>query len=410
MTSAAAALQRDITFLRTERLLFLMHYRRLVFSLLLFCSALYFPLLLVARTLEHFRNLNPRDIDAMLNFLCMGLPLGIALPVGTAAFSRAFKEQNVLFFHALPISRTRQWMVLMASSFAAQITAMLFLWILRPSAPAQVQVQSIELILSMVVITFAAGACFALAFLRPIEVYVGGYLLTFILFLGAIWAMTAPGLIYYTPRLQMRSSANVAVDAFSGNLQWTPPLAVLPLIGILFLALFLIASHQFYVRGEITLMRNRIRYPIIVAVIGVVIDTLLVPVLIYGYEVRQWGERRSVRLSPDGRYIAIHTYRDHAEWIGKMRIVDTLNDHTLAQFDGPGISDFWFVGDRLATVARDMAWYRRLPGLSPRDKLDLLTPEGKRMSAIALDAETVVDTARISPTEAALGLRREDDV
>src|ERR1700730_15315906 len=114
MTSATA-LRRDVAFMRTEWLLFAIHFKRIALPLLATTAIIYLPVLLATLSVYRFRN--PNDANQMLDAMAIML----------------------LFFHTLPLSRTRQWVVLIAASFTAMLSCGLFFGIIRPSAIAFVQ-------------------------------------------------------------------------------------------------------------------------------------------------------------------------------------------------------------------------------------------------------------------------------
>ena len=384
MSSAAGVLRREVPVLRTEWLLYTMHLKRIALPLLATAAILYIPIIVATRAVQHARNVASVDANQVLNIFAVMLLIFFSLPVGTAAFARQFKEQNVLFFHTLPISRTRQWVVLICASLTALIATAIFLAIVHPASLGIFQTGTQFLAFGgILLLFFAAGACFSLAFLRPIEVYVGGFGLTILMLVGALWAALAPEIIY--------SSTGRPESAFAVEAIGRPevPAHILIIAGALYLVLFLGASLRFYQTGELTLTRNRIRNPLIVVAIGIAIDFLIVPALQYAEVSRRPFRVFDTEVSADGRYVAYTVMREGAPWNARIRVFDTATQKDVATFERPGLMWAPFTGNVLTVISREMPFYRRLPFLAVSDRLDTYSADGRLLGSEKLHDERV---------------------
>ena len=206
---------------RAARSLFLLHFKRLVVPLLAVSALLYLAGLLtvwVVRTMWHMD-----DDGTVLSTAVLSVLLAMALPVGTAPFSRAFKEQHILFFHSLPLTRSAAWWAMVGGAFAALAATMIGLLAVRPSAFTSLSPLAVEMYIAAMVLTFAIGAAAGLAFVRPVAVYVAAYVCALLMLIGGILATLGPALmLQYEPY----AVTNLTIDTMAGASNYAPPAAI----------------------------------------------------------------------------------------------------------------------------------------------------------------------------------------
>jgi len=304
--------------------------------------------------------------------LVIGVAGLLAIPTGTAVFSRPFKEQHILLFHALPVSRVRQWALLAASSFLALLTVDAALAMLRPNALGiLVHSGTLPIFIAVTTFGFAAGLCFATIFVRPVLVYVSAHLGAIAIAALLIASIWAPQFAYY-------GFNEMDITDLSRAAPWVA--AIVLTIGFAF------ASAMFYARGEMTIGRVQARNLLIVVAGAAAIALITMP-LMYAIEP---GRRVAVesRISPDGRHIAQRHESPWARWHSDVTIHD-LTSGRSTMFDVPGFrNDQWNDDGELLVWIRDASPLRRLMYLrGPHDRIERWSADGRRLGETVYDGE-----------------------
>lgn len=391
---------------RAARSLFLLHFKRMVVPLLGVSALLFLASLLTIWILKSVWHVEGGGKG--LDVVCLGALLAMALPVGTAPFSRAFKEQHILFFHSLPLTRSAAWWAMVGGAFGALAATTIALAVVRPGAFAVLSPQDMTLYAVAMVITFAIGAAAGLAFVRPVAVYVGAYLFALLILVGGVLGILGPALMLdYTPR----ALTNITIDTMAGVSRYEPPAAIWWIMAALSAAAFLAASHVFYVRGEMTHGRRRLLNPLILVGIVAVLDLLAAPLLVQAFAARSSYQPSGHNLSPDGRHAALVRRGTSVPWLATVEVTDLTTGRRRATLsaDGITIGPLWMARDRIALVRRDLRWWHRPPfSMTQRDRLEIYAPDGRLLSQSVLDDETVRDTDDRANGPQLLGLLHGD--
>lgn len=375
-TTTIAAPRADWTLLR-------MHYLRVVAPLAAVCFGTELTFMAASALAGRFRGMSGNPAQG-LDLIALALALFVALPVGAAVFSRPFKEQHILLFHALPLSRLRQWTVFATASLLALLTVVAGLALLRPGAARMlVDNHTLKPFLVLTVISFATGLCFALIFVRTFAVYLSAYIAAIAVPAFLAFALFAPYLAYRDlPREMQRSLA--VYGAMGTALQPPPSFPLTKLwIGVALLVLGLAAaSAAFYVRGEMTLARVQIGNALSI-VGGVLLLAMVAMVATHAFPPSERGIA-GVGVSPDGRRVAVRLMNFAGPWQSEVRIHDLVSGRT-AKRTSPGLLDFaWTPRGDIVASFREMSPLRRLFYLRPaRDRIERWSAEG-----VKLDAET----------------------
>lgn len=373
-----AAPRADWTLLR-------MHYLRIVVPLAIVSFGTILILTAVVHSLMRMRGFGgdpgPGNGLDQLAIAFAGL---IALPVGAAVFSRPFKEQHVLLFHALPISRLRQWALFATSSFLALLTVYAGIALLRPGAAQMLsRSRALPIFAIIVAITFTAGLCCSLVFLRLFAVYFGAYIAAILVPTLLCISLFAPAIAYEgIPR------AMTAQDFIDGLVELPSELAPAVMFtgaALLVIAL-LAASAWFYMRGEMTLPRVQLQNVLILAG-GAALLVLIAAPLMYAWPPGSRTVAES-RISPDGRRVAVRHQNVRASWQNDLTVHDLAGSGSVT-FDVPGLRDFrWLSGRELILWVRDMSPLRRLLYLRPaRDRIERWSIDGRRIGAQVYDGQ-----------------------
>ena len=389
---------------RAARSLFLLHFKRLVVPLLGVSAVLYLAGLLmvwIAGSLWPGQNLGKE-----LNGAFLGVLLAMALPVGTAPFSRAFKEQHILFFHSLPLTRSTAWLSMVGGAFAALVITAIGFAAVRPAAFTALSPWGAWAFGAAMVISFAIGAAAALAFVRPVEVYIAAYLCALLILVGGLLGILGRAVMLGNSR---SSLPNVTIDTMMGAGRYAPPAAVWWIVALLSAMAFFTASIFFFVRGEMTHGSRRLLNPLALLGIIAALDLVVAPALVWAFTFRTPLEWTDVAISADGRYALVTRRSTSVPWRGRIDVVDLTSDQrTTIDADGATDGAAW-IGNRIGVRRRDLRWWRRPPlSMAARDRLELYSPDGRQVSQIVLDDEIVHDWRPRANGAVVLGITRGD--
>jgi hypothetical protein len=390
---------------RAARSLFLLHFKRLVIPLVSVSALLYLASLLalwIAQSVWHLK-----DAGQGLDIICRGVLLAMALPVGTASFSKAFKEQHILFFHSLPVTRSAAWLSMVGGAFAALAVTAIGFAAVRPGAFTSFAPWGAFVYAAVMVTSFAIGAAAGMAFVRPVAVYVAAYLCTLLTIIGVLLGILGPALMLGQPR---RDLPSLTIDTMVGAGRYTPPAAVWWITALLSAIAFFAASHFFFVRGEMTHGRRRLLNPLVLFGIVAALVLFVAPALIWAFTFRSPLESADAALSPDGRYALMTRRSTSVPWRGRIDVVDLTSGHRT-RIDANGLTDgaAWIGDNRIGLLRRDLSWWRRPPlSMSARDRLQLYSPDGRQLSQVVLDDEVVHDWRPRANGAVVLGIMRGD--
>lgn len=363
--------------------LLLLHLKRTLFPLLVVSYGIFFMFVLGSSLARHGAGrFDAKQIGDLLDSIAGSLMLLVALPVGTAPFSRAFKEQHIVFMHALPISRTRQWLLLVASSAAALLITAAGFFILRPSLGSRLfDSGPLPVIFAAAaVVLFAAGACFGVVVRHPVGVYAGA-VAGLALFTGtAIFTIVAPVVAYIDRGLKSQSGPDLWSAAISSGIHWQAGLAALALL-LLVTALFAVSLFA-YRRGEVALLRVQTRNIALAAALLLTLPMALGA----GYALllhRQPPRVRDEGLSPDGRHLALIEGPENAPWHSRVHLLAVDSGATTGVIARGGALDIgWLAAGRLAVLRRDMPLFPGADLLWPtRDSVEIRSPAGVLLSS-----------------------------
>jgi hypothetical protein len=363
--------------------LLLLHLKRTLFPLLVVSYGIFFMFVLGSSLARlGAGRFDSKQIGDLLEGIAASLMLLVALPVGTAPFSRAFKEQHIVFMHALPISRTRQWLLLVASSAAALLITAAGFFILRPSLGSRLfDSGPLPVIFAAAaVVLFAAGVCFGVIVRHPVGVYAGA-VAGLALFTGtAIFMIVAPVVAYFDRGLKSQSGPDLWSGAIRSGTHWPAGLAALALL-LLVTALFAVSLFA-YRRGEVALLRVQTRNVALAATL-----LLALPICLgAGYAVilhRQPASLRSEMLSPDGRHLALTEGPENAPWHSRVHLLAVDSGSTTGVIARGGTLEIaWLAAGRLAVLRRDMPLFPGADLLWPtRDSVEIRSPRGALLAS-----------------------------
>lgn len=362
------------------RTLFAMHYRRLVVPLVVLAASFYLlavtAIAVSARAGHAMTNDPTTGVDILLLFVLFIF----ALPAGTAPFSRALKEQQILFFHALPLPRAMQWLALTGSSLAALATTVALVGIVRPGVAAiLLQRPTFVLILGML-LTFAAGAAFSLVFVQPLAVYVSAYAMTAAAVVMATYTSIAP-LTSVSSLAELRAGGIVLSRANVSN-------AVATSLALLLTVLLFALSMFFYRRGELVILRTQVRNLAVAAGAIVAFAVFVTPLTVAALTAGGPMTLFDISASPDGRTV-VGVYRSaRAFWRWEQRIVDTATGAVTSRQSGPlSQTARWTPRGELVLVERSVS---RIPFRRRVTRVALLTGDGRVNAAVDFPGEDVL--------------------
>jgi hypothetical protein len=357
--------------------LFTLHLKRTLVPLLIGSLGTYLTLIAVMFMFAR-AGMTAKAFRETLDVPLLMLLLVVAVPVGTGPFSRAFKEQHIVFLHALPISRARQWLALVASSAVSLAALAAVFVVIRPSLVKTAGDLPGALVLAgVVVVLFAAGTCFGIVVRHPVAVYAGSFVVLLLFIAVVVFIDVAPKFAFSGGEA-LGTALTMTVPAASLE-RVTPEIMTteLALLVIAFLALSLFT----YVRGEVTLFRTQLRNVGLLVLAVIVIAFGAAPV-VRAFNVRRADWLTSVMdVSANGRYVMERQYRRGFEWHGRLGVVDVVHRKMIGRLDGEGITDAGWRGNRLIVFRRDLPGFRRLGVLRPpHDALETYSPEFKLLS------------------------------
>jgi hypothetical protein len=367
---------------RADWMILRMHYLRIVRPLAAVCFGTLLALLAMTLLVSNFLGSAMMDDPGYgLDVTALVLSMFVALPTGAAVFSRQFKEQHILTFQALPVSRLRQWTLFAASSLLALLTVYAGFALLRPGLWKVLgSARSTALYGVILAISFAAGLCFALIGVRTVSVYMTAYIASIAAPVLVGLALAAPYIAHDPPT--PHQSLN---DLFASLPDIVDlPAAVPWLAALAIIVIFAAASALFYIRGEMTLLRVQIRNALIVGGAFLLLALITTP-LVYSLA-KGKRELQSWDLSDDGRYMAAWYWRKEAPWKTELRVHDLATGASQTWKPAGVAYVHWNAKNELVTYARDMSWWRRLWYLRPpRDRVQRWSPRGELLGELRLD-------------------------
>jgi hypothetical protein len=354
--------------------LFSLHLKRTLIPLLIGSLGVYFA----AAAGVFFYRVSAKAFRETLDVAAIVLIILVAAPVGTAPFSRAFKEQYIVFLHAMPIARARQWLLLVASSLTALLTLVAAFLVIRPSlARLMVRDTSWIGVAGMAALLFAAGTCFGIIVRHPVAVYAGAFVALLLSFNAAMFVDAAPRIAYNIGapfRLAIVSSMPESAYSFVSPL-------TLSIVALLFLVAFLTISLVAYVRGEVALWRMQLRNVLLVAAVLALIAVAGVLTINAVMIRRAPWEPGTSTFSPSGNYLLHGKHRKDFDWKGRASVTDTTRGMLLSEMPTDGVVYASWVGEKIVLLRHDMPTARRLFTLRPqRDSIEIYTPQGALVS------------------------------
>lgn len=205
---------------------------------------------------ERFYGLRWGKVQDVRAFTDVALLVGLVVSgfiSGERCFPAELKESRILFLSSLPISRTWTWLTIVSARLLAGLTSLsLAAAVRRPHLvlPDSRDAQAwpvIALVVFGYVFLFSVGTLFALLFLRTFVLYVTGFIILGILLSETLFASS------YTARWPALTSL---ADVPAATLK--EPLFLVFFL-ILFLLTALLLSLQFFIRGEVGDLGQRIR-------------------------------------------------------------------------------------------------------------------------------------------------------
>lgn len=370
---------------RAEWMLFTLHFRRLLPPL----AGVYLGLLGLMSILSgatRFHNAPVKQVEAASNVLDIAsivIAVMFALPVGTAVFSRAFKEQQILFFHSLPIGRTRQWLMLVGSSLAAFLVTIAIAFVFRPGAARLMfsgEAADVFATVASGMLLFATGTCFALVFTRPVVVYVAAVSTLALLIPAGALVVIAPFRIYGG----MISFSGFAMDPYRE--MWVNVFVTsVSLLAFTFFA----CSLYFYVRGEFITMRTQLRNFAIALGAGVAVVLVIVPLNSQLAANRETRTVARIALSESGAFGTAVLRAPHSPWLASVRIVDLARGATTAAFPAKGLLVLFPSRDGVLVVRRDMT----LLTTRRSDRVEMYSSAGKLLHTVTFPDQEIVHAA-----------------
>lgn len=369
MHARTATLAADAPRSHAARTIFAMHYRRALLPLALVCYGIFLVIVATIFIAERASGKYAAGLAEVMNAIATALPLLVAAPAGSVTFSRPFKDQHIYFFHSLPISRSRQWLVMTAASLAALLTVSAGFLLLRPALVDAITTADAAAFLFALLAFFAAGACFSLAIRNSVAAILAG-----VVFLAVFVFLTAVMTVLPRAAFEQTWLKNIAVlDVVKS----APFLATTST----FVVLQLLLSFIFYRLGEMALLKTQVRNTAIVVAVAVATIVTVVPAARAVSAARAETNLRGVEASPDGRYLAALYSNRQYPWLRSLHITD-IDRGTVIEKRIDGLAAWWWLNNnRLAVAVRDLPGWRRLGLLIPQsDEVQLLAPDGARLT------------------------------
>jgi hypothetical protein len=345
--------------------------------------------------LEKLYGLRLGKAEDVRSFTDVALVVGLVVSgfiSGERCFPAELKESRILFLSSLPISRSWVWLIIVSARLLAAVASLaLAVALRRPSVlldsgdVLRLGIVLVALAFFAYILFFSAGTLFALLFRRTLISYVLGFLV-----LGILLGETLVSCFYST------------VPPYPGQLAQIPepadslyPTQIVAFLSLL-LALSLLLSWRFFVRGEIGNPKRRIRNQVLFGItatvyLGVVFCvtssarltsvgstwSVVSPAWFY----RDQGIPYSV--SPDGRYLAVFETSDHRPFMVRVSIVDTHTGRVTGQMVSGGVGwGYWsHDGDVLNLLVLNNSpldrWGYLVPGTADWVRL---SPEAREIS------------------------------
>jgi hypothetical protein len=186
---------------------------------------------------------------------------------------------------------------------------------------------------AFVLVSFAAGACFALVFMHPVAVYASAYLGTL-----TIVGLTARTLL--APFSTTLSVYDLRAGRFP-TLEGDEALGASGFLIVLLTVMLLVLSLRFYMRGELPILRSQLRNLATVSVAALVLIFGVTPLTLIAFTLPTTRYfRHSVSISPDGRYAAAMYWI--SQWTSEQRIIETKSGRTIRTIETGSDSDWHF--------------------------------------------------------------------
>lgn len=398
MASMAMSASADAPHRHAARAIFLMHYKRTLLPLALGCFGV-LPVLAgvmwIARRFDRVESI----VD-IVTIAAAVLPLLVAAPAGGSAFSKPFKDQHILFFHALPMSRAKQWLLIVMSSAAALLTVIAGMCVVRPALLSLVTVTEAAIYLAIVGALFVSGTCFSLVIRNTVAAVIVSVITLPVTFTILVLASSLPMRTFAESAAWGRDS--FSADRLGAFFQVVSAVVVLSIFGVYVIALLLL-SLAFYVRGEITLLKTQIVNFGIVVVTALAIVVAGVPLAnAIGASTSPYT-LTSFTVSPDGRYVAQTDSRSAFPYRARLRITEIDSGKRVERRIDGIVRQWWIAPNRLAVTLCDLPRIGRLGALLPQsDRIVTVTPQGDRVSEWHRPRTTFSERR---PTQSLVGVR-----
>ncbi len=361
-----------------KKTLFELEIKRAFIPFLVILLAVLGGLFVIDQAAIHYQK-GPSNREDIINGLLLAICIGLAFPFGTRAFSREFKDNQLLFVHSLPLSRGWTWLVLVSANFLASVTSVLIVLVLRPSAVTMLLRADGPPIIVLVIayfVLFSAGCCFSLIFGRVFLVYIAGFIFTLasaveMALLSMYSASDPAGLIPHFFVLAPPRGPDAPFAFFAA---------------VLLVLLDLCLSLWFFVEGEFNLTKVQVKNWSRLLVSTLVLFAALSIALNAGafalfdrWTLSLGG--RSPQVSPDGKYLyVVETLENHPQF-GRLNVIDVKTGNLLRRIRFRGIrSQFLSSGGNAVTLilGEDSPLIRLGFLLPPSDRVVSLSPEARQ--------------------------------
>jgi len=354
------------------RMLFAMHFKRFAVPLVILYAVLSLAIFQAAILIDRSSSY-PGKSAMIADVLLIGIGLVAALPAGAAAFPRGFKEENILFFHSLPLSRRAQWAIIASAAFTAVLVVIVALFFLRPGTRALLmEPGGLLAAVGVTAFTFAAGICFTLAIVRPFVVYIVSFLAIF----GSLFAVTVTASL---PARMWLADSSLA----HGNWVDLVPPPVWIVCAVVQTMAWLLASMHFYDRGELPLVKTQIRNVGIALAVPVIVAAVITPAALAFFNAREPFQRVSMAAAPDGKHVLRVERRRRAPWLSHLAIIDSAGRKRQIDITG-AVRWTWVTPSIIAVASRDMGSLRE-----PLVHVTSYSTDGRVISRATLPGETV---------------------
>ncbi|HZF10019.1 MAG TPA: hypothetical protein VFE33_14615 [Thermoanaerobaculia bacterium] len=312
---------------------------------------------------ERLYGLRLDKIEGLSSFIDIALLGGLVVSgfiSGERCFSAELKEHRMLFLASLPLSRNWAWLAIVSARLSAALIALALVVALRRPLPAplpvenirQLEIAAVSLFLLLYLLLFSAGTLFAHLSRRTLFVYAVGYPLVGLLLVETFLACSYPTIPPVPWQLAIApfdpapiGSRSVLLAAF---------LAFTAFLSLLLLS-WLLLSWRFFVRGEVSnpkqRLRNQLLFGITVAaylgfVLSVATSARLVSIrgtwTVIDPSTWLQSQSRPYGVSADGRYLFVFETLDRSPFIVRVSLVDTRTGQLSGRSTYGGVAwGFW---------------------------------------------------------------------